>query len=140
MSKAIKNFENALQRLIDGKPIVIKIPYSINNDTVALEAGRKRGAIKKSRPELEELIVAIVKAEAHRTGQSKLEKQDIRDIKLLDATNQISVLEEKLSILQKKYIQQLAQLNMQMYRNMNLQKELLDVKKSENKLIDFMKY
>ena len=48
MSKTLKNFYDALQRLIDEKPKVITGTYSINNDTVALEAGRKRGTIKKS--------------------------------------------------------------------------------------------
>lgn len=82
MSKTLKNFYDALQRLIDGKPKVITGVYSINNDTVALEAGRKRGAIKKSRPELAELLEDIVKAEACRTGKVKATTVDIRDSKL----------------------------------------------------------
>ena len=89
MSKAIKNFENALQRLIDGKPSIVKPPYTINNDIVALEAGRKRGAIKKSRPELANLIEAIAKAEANRTGKHETEQQDKRDIKLQEAKYQL---------------------------------------------------
>ncbi len=36
----------------------------INNDTVAIEAGRKKGSIKKSRPQFTELIEAIDAANA----------------------------------------------------------------------------
>lgn len=139
MSKAIKNFENALQRLIDGKPKIVKPPYTINNDTVALEAGRKRGAIKKSRPELANLIEVIAKAEAYRSGKYETEHQDKRDIKLQEATEKISKLEVELVELKDKYSKQLAQLNMQMYRNMQLQRELQSYKSSENNLLDFMK-
>lgn len=139
MSKAIKNFENALQRLIDGKPKIVEPTYTINNDTVALEAGRKRGAIKKSRPELADLIEAIAKAEANRTGKHETEQQDKRDIKLQEATEKIVQLEAELAVLNDKYSKQLAQLNMQMYRNMQLQKELKELRPSDNNLLDFMK-
>ena len=94
MSKTLKNFYDALQRLIDGKPKVITGTYSINNDTVALEAGRKRGTIKKSRTELTELIMAISEAEARRTGKSENTKIDIRDIKLQEAQDRIKELEK----------------------------------------------
>ena len=93
MSKTLKNFYDALQRLIDEKPKVITGTYSINNDTVALEAGRKRGAIKKSRPELAELLEDIVKAEACRTGKVKATTVDIRDSKLQEVQKKIKELE-----------------------------------------------
>ena len=120
MSKAVKNFYNALQRLIDGKPNIITGMYSINNDTVALEAGRKRGAIKKSRPELAELIVAITEAEAVRTGKSKDTNIDIRDQKLQEAQDRIKELEDELSEFKDKYNKQLAQLNILSFRNLHL--------------------
>ena len=139
MSKTLKNFYDALQRLIDGKPKVITGVYSINNDTVALEAGRKRGAIKKSRPELAELLEDIVKAEACRTGKVKATTVDIRDSKLQEVQKKIKELETQLSKLQDKYDKQLAQLNMQMYRNMELQRELQSTKKAESNLLDILK-
>ena len=43
MSKTLDNFYAALKRLKDGNPKFVDIPYSINNDTVSLEAKRKRG-------------------------------------------------------------------------------------------------
>ena len=130
---------DALQRLVDGKPKVIAGAYSINNDTVALEAGRKRGTIKKSRPELAELIVAITEAEALRTGQSGNTKIDIRDQKLQEAQDRIKALENQLSELEDKYKKQLAQLNILSFRNLQLHREVQSNKKIESNLLDFMK-
>ena len=53
----------ALERLIAGKPQRIFHPYKINKDTVALEAGLKRGSIKKSRKSHQSIIEAIEKAQ-----------------------------------------------------------------------------
>lgn len=139
MSKTLKNFYDALQRLVDGKPKVITGAYSINNDTVALEAGRKRGTIKKSRPELAELIVAITKAEALRTGQSGNTKIDIRDQKLQEAQERIKALENQLSELKDKYDKQLAQLNILSFRNLQLHREVQSKTKIESNLLDFIK-
>lgn len=139
MSKTFKNFYDALQRLVDGKPKVIAGAYSINNDTVALEAGRKRGTIKKSRPELAELIVAITEAETLRTGQSGNNKIDIRDQKLQEAQDRIKALENQLSELEDKHKKQLAQLNILSFRNLQLHKEVQSNKKIESNLLDFMK-
>jgi len=52
----------ALERLKDNRPINVPKGTKINNDTVSLEAGRKRGSIKKSREVFENLIKAINKA------------------------------------------------------------------------------
>lgn len=59
MSGAMDEYFEALQRLIDNKPINVPKGSKINNDTVALEAGRKRGSIKKGREMFAELIEAI---------------------------------------------------------------------------------
>ncbi len=139
MSKTLKNFYDALQRLIDEKPKVITGTYSINNDTVALEAGRKRGTIKKSRPELAELIVAITEAEAVRTGKSKDTNIDIRDQKLQEAQDRIKELEDELSEFKDKYNKQLAQLNILSFRNLQLYREVQSNKKNESDLLDFIK-
>ena len=81
--KTLDNFYAALQRLKEGKPKFIDFPYSINNDTVSLEAQRKRGTIKKSRPELTQLIIDIAKAEAIRTGkQLNPSSTNVQDDKL----------------------------------------------------------
>ena len=63
---ALKDYYAALERLKNNKPKVLHPnTFSINNDTVALEAGRKRGSIKASR--YPELIESIKKAEELRT-------------------------------------------------------------------------
>lgn len=62
---AIDNYRAALQRLIEGKPQNVPKGSAINKDTVALEAGRKRGSIKKSRADNAPLIAEIEAAAAH---------------------------------------------------------------------------
>lgn len=59
---AMNDYWDALQRLKSNKSVKIPQGSLINKDTVALEAGRKRGSIKKSRPVFFELIVAIEQA------------------------------------------------------------------------------
>lgn len=56
---ATDNYMAALRRLVDGKPNNMPKGCAINKDTVAMEAGRKRGSIKKSRTENAVLIAAI---------------------------------------------------------------------------------
>ena len=54
---ALNDYYAALERLKANKPTILPKCSAINNDTVALEAGRKRGSIKKSRHA--ELVEAI---------------------------------------------------------------------------------
>ncbi len=78
MSEALKEYYDALERLKRRKA-------RINNDTVAIEAGRKKGSIKKSRPQFAALIAAIddagkVVTEERRKPeiQAEMAKQDAR--------------------------------------------------------------
>lgn len=66
---ALNEYYAALERLKANKPMVLPKGSAINNDTVALEAGRKRGSIKKSRHAA--LIEAIEQA-AQQAGQNVL--------------------------------------------------------------------
>ncbi len=66
---ALNDYYAALERLKANKPIVLPKGSAINNDTVAMEAGRKRGSIKKSRHAA--LIEAIEQA-AQAAGQNLL--------------------------------------------------------------------
>ena len=66
---ALNDYYAALERLKANKPEVLPKGSAINNDTVALEAGRKRGSIKKSRHAV--LIEAIEQA-AQAAGQNLL--------------------------------------------------------------------
>ena len=49
----------ALERLKKGRPHFVDKGTKITNDAVSLEAGRKKGSIKKSRRQFEDLIAAI---------------------------------------------------------------------------------
>lgn len=55
----LDDYYKALERLINNKPINVPKNTKINNDTVALEAGRKRGSIKKSREIFSDLLKKI---------------------------------------------------------------------------------
>lgn len=57
----------ALERLKANKPIILPKGSAINNDTVALEAGRKRGSIKKSR---HAALVQAIEFAAQEAGQN----------------------------------------------------------------------
>lgn len=60
MSKnALDQYFMALERLMAGRPINISKGYKITNSSVALEAGRSKGSIKKSRVMFHALIAAI---------------------------------------------------------------------------------
>jgi len=67
---------SALDRLIADSPIRVQKGSPINKDTVALEAGRKRGAIKKSRPANAKLICAI-EAAAKPTAQGSAKSTEV---------------------------------------------------------------
>ena len=58
MSEAIHSYYAALERLKQGKPIVVPKGTAINKDTVAMEASKKRGSIR-NRKGFEQLIVDI---------------------------------------------------------------------------------
>ncbi|WP_256668914.1 hypothetical protein [Pseudomonas sp. C2B4] len=68
---ALENYRAALHRLMNGRPQIVPKGSAINKDTVALEAGRKRGSIKKSRAENAELIAEIEAAAANQSAQIK---------------------------------------------------------------------
>jgi len=59
MSEMLKDYFEALERLKSGKPVIMPKGTKITNDSVSLEAGRKKGTIKKSRQIFAELIKAI---------------------------------------------------------------------------------
>ena len=59
MSEFLGEYFEALERLKLGKPLHVPVDTKISNDSVALEAGRSKGAIRKSRSIFADLIVAI---------------------------------------------------------------------------------
>jgi len=72
MPDILKDYFEALERLKRGKPVNVPKGSKISNDSVSLEAGRKKGTIKKSRPIFSDLIQAIdavAKAETKPTDE-----------------------------------------------------------------------
>ena len=65
----LNEYYAALERLKANKPTVLPKGSAINNDTVALEAGRKRGSIKKSRYAA---LVEAIELAAQEAGQNAL--------------------------------------------------------------------
>ena len=59
MADILKDYFDALERLKNGRPDNVRKGTKINNDNVSLEAGRKKGSIKRSRPIFAPLIAAI---------------------------------------------------------------------------------
>lgn len=72
----IDEYHDALTRLKNNKPIRVPKGSRINKDTVALEAGRERGSVKKSRKIFAALIYEIEKAAK---SQTKIDSNSIQD-------------------------------------------------------------
>lgn len=63
MSDSLHLYYEALDRLKEGTPVLVPKETKISNDTVSLEAGRKKGSIKKSRNGFFQLIEEIKQAQ-----------------------------------------------------------------------------
>lgn len=59
MSNSLNDYFEALERLKKNEPKIVQAGIKITNDSVALEAGRQKGSIKKSRAVFYDLILAI---------------------------------------------------------------------------------
>lgn len=133
MSKALVNLNEALNRLIASAPIRVPKGSKINNDTVALEAGLKRGAVKRSRPELAELLDNIREAEAKRLGKEYSKKNS-----KIVMQNETLKLKQQLKELQEKYDVQLSQINSLIFENHRLKRENQFLsEENNNKIISF---
>ena len=67
---AVDDYYFALARLLKNKPERVEKDAAINKDTVALEAGRKRGSIR-NRPEFAQLIIDIEGAAAKKSKSKR---------------------------------------------------------------------
>jgi hypothetical protein len=127
MSKALLNLNEALNRLVSNTPIRVPKGSKINNDTVALEAGLKRGAVKRSRPELAEFLDNIKEAEARRLGKEYSKKNS-----KIVMQHETLKLKQLLKQLQEKYDTQLSQINSLIFENHRLKQELEQFKEEKN--------
>lgn len=74
-SELLTPYYDALDRLKSGKPQVVPKGTKITNDAVSLEAGRKKGSIKKSRTIFAGLIADIDLAAAAQSSPQKTQAQ-----------------------------------------------------------------
>ncbi|WP_205700400.1 hypothetical protein [Crenobacter intestini] len=75
------DYYDALERLVAGTPKVVALGTKITNDAVALEAGRGKGSIKKSRDIFADLIVAIDQAAEAQAKAAKPDKERLAKLK-----------------------------------------------------------
>ena len=86
---AIDEYYAALERLKANKPIILPKGSAINNDTVAMEAGRKRGSIKKSR---HAALIEAIELAVQQAGQN-----------VLSSTQKIEKAKSKITIVKTDY-------------------------------------
>lgn len=77
MSDTLSLYFEALERLKKGRPTVVAKAMRISNDAVAIEAGRGKGSIKKSRPIFKALIDAIAQAAAEQARPKEESKETL---------------------------------------------------------------
>lgn len=75
MSEALKEYYEALERLKANKPITVPKGTKITKDAVSLEAGRKKGTIKKSRTVFRKLIEDIENISEKKKEPIQMHKQ-----------------------------------------------------------------
>lgn len=93
MSDTLKIYYEALERLKKKQPNIVPSGTKISKDAVALEAGRQRGSVKKSRPLFLPLIEAIEcsileQTDLPRKPTSRLPKTEVPDISYRDLYEQ----------------------------------------------------
>lgn len=93
MNNTLKEYFDALERLKLNIPINMPKNSKINNDTVALEAGRKRGSIKKSR----EIFLEIIEEIKLVSQEEKIQKDKLKSkiSKLRNSSDNYKELYEK---------------------------------------------
>lgn len=96
MSDILKDYFDALERLKRSKSVNVPKGTKITNDSVSLEAGRKKGTIKKSRPVFSDLIKAI-DAAATAEGKPQDEMCERLDQAKAEAAKYRSLWEEALA-------------------------------------------
>lgn len=85
MSSSLSEYIAALERLKANKPVRIAKGIRITNDSVALEAGRGKGSIKKSRAIFADLIQAIDEASAAQPQSATTDKVKLDKARLTTA-------------------------------------------------------
>ena len=108
----------ALERLKANKPTVLPKGSAINNDTVALEAGRKRGSIKKSR---HTALVEAIEQVAQEAGQNVLSPTQ----RIEQAKNRTKAAKFDYEQLQEDYEKLLEKCNSLLVENFELRRKMI---------------
>lgn len=82
MSDILDDYRKALEQLKKGRPKNVPEGTKITNDSVSLEAGRKKGSIKRSRPIFKDLIDEIDAAAAELSKPQDEQKARIEGLKV----------------------------------------------------------
>jgi len=122
MSSLVAYFE-ALERLKKGKPLIVQNNTKISKDSVSLEAGRKKGSIKKSRAIFKELIAAIDEAAQEQKIPEIFERE------------KLNIAKTKIANYRRLYEDALAREIMLIKRIYELEKNLYEVTKDKVKTI-----
>ncbi|HHP0278273.1 MULTISPECIES: hypothetical protein [Acinetobacter calcoaceticus/baumannii complex] len=135
--KSMNEYYSALDRLIKDEPINLEKGTKINFDTVALEAGRGRGAIKGDSEEIRNLKLKIHEAQALRKKKntSKVNTNENKDWKA--KYFELKAKYENLAREQKVQAEQLVSV---IFELAETKKELTGTTKNNSNLIKFNKY
>lgn len=118
MSSHIEEYFSALERIKKGIPERVPQGTAITNDSVSIEAGRGKGAIKKSRPEFSELVDAIGIAAQEQKGGRKDSQKNIKQ--------ELSVCKADLKRYKNLYLECIS-------REISLAREIFDLRKELNR-------
>ncbi|MBK4992469.1 hypothetical protein IAE39_000643 [Pseudomonas sp. S37] len=125
---AEEDYLAALDRLERDEPQILPKGTLINNDTVALEAGRKRGSIKKLRhPDLCKKIDEA--AERQRSHVAVVNVSSVEDVKKSKTTDAEKALKEKYKTLERDYKIALQKNISLVYEVFTLKKKIADLEK-----------
>lgn len=114
---ALNEYYAALERLKANKPTTLPKGSAINNDTVALEAGRKRGSIKKSR---HTALVEVIELAAQQAGQNILSPTQ----RIEQAKNRTKAAKSNYEQLQEDYEKLLEKVNSLLLENFELRRKV----------------
>lgn len=81
-TSSLRDYFDALERIKNGTLINVRKGVKITNDSVALEAGRKKGSIKRSRDSFSDLISAINIAAADQGKNSNQAEEKLKAARL----------------------------------------------------------
>ena len=113
----VNEYYAALERLKANKPTILPKGSAINNDTVALEAGRKRGSIKKSR---HAALVEVIEQAAQEAGKNVLSPTQ----RIEQAKNRTKAAKSDYEQLQENYEKLLEKCNSLLVENFELRRKV----------------